>query len=342
MDMKYTFETINWNQIDVNEYNSLPNKTVLTTKDWIEFIIEDSNAIPFIIRITQEHQFVGYFSSLIVTKFGIKILGSPFPGWSTPFMGFDLMEGFVREDILVELIPYLIKETGCLFIQISDRLFDFDRLESIKKGLGIEISKSETLELGIEGDDALQYKKMKTDCRNFIKQFERRGASIEEAEPNDEFAEEYYHQLQDVFAKQNLVPTYTVDKVKRLLTHLGRSKMVYCLRVRNPEGLSIASSIYPAFNKKMFFWGGASLRSNQHFRPNEYMLYKAMSYWRDKGCIEFDMVGNRGYKKKFGSWVVNYPSIIYAKYQWLIKAKSLAAMLYYFSGKILWKLHINR
>lgn len=340
--MKYEFTKIDWNHLDVTEFHSLPDKTVLTTKEWIDFIVEDSKANPYIIRITQNKHFVGYFSALIVSKFGIKILGSPFPGWSTPFMGFDLKEGYVREDILEELLPYIIEETGCLYIQISDRLFDFDRLEAIKKKLSIVISKSETLELGIEGDDALQYKKMKTDCRNFIKQFERRGAIIEEVQPDDSFAEEYYQQLVDVFAKQNLVPTYTVEKVKCLLKHLAVSNMVYCLRVKNPEGEKIASSIYPGYNKKIFFWGGASLRSNQHFRPNEYMLYRAMSYWRNRGCVEFDMVGNRGYKKKFGSWEVYYPSITYAKYRWLIDAKSLAAKLYYFSGKVLWKLHINR
>lgn len=340
--MKYEFTQIEWTQLNVAEFHSLPDKTVLTTKEWIEFIIEDSEAVPFIIRITQGLKFVGYFSSLIVKKFGVKILGSPFPGWSTPFMGFDLNEGYVREEILLELIPFIIKETGCVFVQISDRKFDFDKLKAIQKDLDIVVSKSETLELGIEGDDVLQYKKMKTDCRNFIKQFERRGALIEEAEPDDSFAEEYYKQLEDVFAKQNLVPTYTVEKVKRLLKHLADSGMVYCLRVKNPDGEKIASSIYPGFNKKMFFWGGASLRSNQHYRPNEYMLYKAMSYWRNRGCVEFDMVGNRGYKKKFGSWEVHYPSITYAKYRWLIKAKTYAAKLYYFSGNVLWTLHIKR
>lgn len=338
----YTFQKIDFNHLNRDEFDNMPNKSVLTTYDWISFIQEDSKANPYIIRISEESRLVGYFSGLITRKFGINILGSPFPGWSTPYMGLDLVNTAEKINVLSELLPFLKENSGCVYIQIIDRDFDYDELIKIAPLLNFAVEFSETLELLIDENNELQYKRMKTDCRNFIKQFERRGASIEEAVPNDEFAEEYYNQLIDVFAKQNLVPTYTVDKVKCLLRHLSKSNSVCCLRVRDPEGKSIATSIFPGFNKKMFFWGGASLRAYQHYRPNEYMIYRAMSYWRARGCTQFDMVGNRAYKKKFGSWEVHYPMIIYAKYSWLIPLKNLAAKLYYLSGNLLWKLHLKR
>lgn len=338
----YNFEEVKLAKLNTAEFNQFPNKSVVTTKEWIEFVQEDSNAIPYILRITENGKLIGYFSSLIVKKIGVKIVGSPFPGWSTVYMGLDVYDSEIKCCILKELIPFVMKDTNCLYLQICDRDFNQECLEPIAKEYGGTIELSETLELGIEGDDEIQYKKMKADCRNFIKQFERRGASIEVAEPNDEFAEEFYDQLVDVFAKQNLVPTYTADKVKCLLKHLSKNDLVYCLRVRDPEGKSIATSIFPGFNKKMFFWGGASLRSYQKYRPNEYMIYTAMHYWRDRGCFFFDMVGNRAYKKKFGSWEVTYPSIIISKYKILITLKNLAAKVYYFSGRLFWKLKINR
>lgn len=144
----------------------------------------------------------------------------------------------------------------------------------------------------------------------------------------------------DVFAKQNLVPTYTVDKVKYLLKHLSKVNNVYCLRVLDLEGKSIATSIFPGFNRKMF-WGGASLREYQHYMPNEYMIYTAIRYWKERGCTEFDMVGNRSYKKKFGSLVTNYPCIMVPKYRILLRLKDLAAYLYYFSGKLFWLFHVK-
>ena len=86
----YIFEKINLEDLNVEEFNQFPNKSVLTTKEWIEFIEEDSNATPYILKITNSDLLVGYFSALIVKKFGLKIVGSPFPGWSTVYMGLDV------------------------------------------------------------------------------------------------------------------------------------------------------------------------------------------------------------------------------------------------------------
>ena len=337
----YFFEKVNFSTLG-EEFNAFPQKSVLTTREWIEFISEDSKAVPYILRISKDGKNIGYFSALRCKKFGIPIIASPFPGWSTQYMGFDLFDASLGNEILPELVKYIFKTEACYYLQINDRMLDASVVKELAKQNGWQFSQGETLELGIDGDDAFLYKNMKTDCRNFVRQFERRGATIEQAEPNDEFAVDYFEQLKDVFAKQGLVPTYTVDKVKRLLRHLGPSGNILCLRVRDPEGKSIATSIFPAYNKRMFFWGGASYREYQHYRPNEYMIYTAMRYWRDRGCTEFDMVGNRAYKKKFGSWESSYPCIIVTKYRVLLILKNIAAKLYYFLGKVLWKLKVSR
>lgn len=339
---EFKFETIEYSCVNETEFYSLPNKIVNTTKPWIDFIIEDSHAEPIIVRITSNDKFVGYFSCLKIKKVGINIIGSPFSGWSTTYMGFDLIDNSFKVKILPALVEYLQKTQKCAYLQIIERDITMDEANSLYKQYGYQVKPVETLDIGISFTDEELYKHMKTDCRNFIKQFERRGATLEIAESNDTFAEEYYEQLLDVFAKQNLVPTYTVDKVKCLLKHLGKSNNVLCLRVKDREGKSIATSIFPGFNKKCFFWGGASLRSYQQYRPNEYMIYTAMKYWRDRGCTDFDMVGNRAYKKKFGSWEVTYPCIVVSKYKILYTFKEWAAKLYYFSGNVLWNLHIKR
>jgi len=327
---KYEFTKIGLSNLDLNEFNDLPDKSVLTTKEWIEYISEDSNASPVILRITECKKFLGYFVSLLTVKFGVKIIASPFPGWSTVHMGLDLLENRSKLEIISELIPFLYKSEKCVFVQITDRDITVD----MAKQAGYHVSTVDTLELPINFDDNGLFKNMKVDCRNYIRQFERRGASLEVAEPNDEFAEEYYNQLKDVFAKQNLVPTYSLKKVKCLLRNMGESGNILCLRVRNPEGQSIASSIFPGYNKKFFFWGGASYRLSQSYRPNEYMIYSAIQYWRDRGCEIFDMVGIRDYKRKFGSQEKYYASIISAKYDVLIPLQKTAAKLYYLGIKL--------
>ena len=334
----YTFEKISFEKLDRVEYNSFPQKSVLTTPEWIEFVMDISGAVPYILKVRKGDSFLGFFTALRFRRFGVPIIGSPFPGWSTPYMGFDFYDLSEKASVIPELVDYVYKNEKCLFFQVTDRDITFEQANELKQKYGYFIDTADTLELRVDADDKQLYKNMKTDCRNFINQFERRGASIEMANPDDAFAEEYYTQLLDVFAKQNLVPTHGVDLVKKMLRHLSEVGNILCLRVRDPNGLSIATSIFPGFNKKFFFMMGASLRPYQNYRPNEYMIYTAMKYWRDRGCEVFDMVGIRPYKKKFGSWEVHYPIIVVPKFKVLYLLKNIASSLYYWMGSVKWKL----
>lgn len=324
----YIFNRIEITNIDINKFNKIKNKSIFTTIEWINFIHEDSEAKPIILEIFQKDVFVGYFSALTVNKFGIKIVASPFAGWSTCFMGFDVNLNN-KTDILSDLIKYLFKKFKCHYIEIIDRDISVDQAKSA----GFNCSPVCTLELDINRSDQELFKAFKTDCRNFIRQFERRGAILEEAIPNDEFAEEYYEQLKDVFAKQFMVPTYSLQKVKKLLKHLSKTDRLLCLRIKNPAGKSIATSIFLGYKEKFFFWGGASLRSYQNYRPNEYMIWYAIKYWRNRGCKVFDMVGVRDYKRKFGSNEVQYAKIMISKYKILFFLKDLAKDGYFFMLK---------
>lgn len=321
----YEFEQIDIYSINLNEFNCFKNKAIFTTVEWIKFIEEDSKAKPIILRIKKKGTYIGYFTSLMVKKFGVTIIASPFSGWSTCFMGFDCIFMKHKTEVLYELSEYLFKKFKCIYIEIIDRDITIEQAKST----GLDYVPISTLELNINKTDDEIFKVFKTDCRNFIRQFERRGAILEEAIPNDKFAEEYYEQLKDVFAKQGWVPTYSLDKVKCLLRHLSGTNMLLCLRVRDPEGLSIATSIFIGYREKCFFWGGASLRAYQSYRPNEYMIWHAVKYWRERGCEVFDMVGVRDYKRKFGSEEKVYTRIIIPKYKIIALLHDLAKKCYF-------------
>ncbi len=326
----YNFTKVDFDSINIDEFLNFPSKSVLTSIGWINFIKEDQNAVPVVIRIESDGRFVGYFTALSVFKYGIKIIGSPFQGWSTVYMGLDLFDKNEKINIYTQLVPYLFKSEKCQFIQINDRDVSIEMAEKA----GFRHSKIRTLELPVNVNDEGLFKKMKVDCRNYIRQFEKRGATIEQAIPDDVFAGEYYEQLKDVFAKQKLVPNYSLRKVKVLIKNLHEHNSVLCLRVRDPEGKSIATSIFPGGSGKFFFWGGASYRHSQHYRPNEYMIYRAIQYWRDRGCEVFDMVGVREYKKKFGPTEVEYASLIFAQNNFLFNLKNLAEKMFYFGIKV--------
>ena len=323
--MQYRFEKINFSEFKETSTKEFPNKIIYTTEDWYKYLQLDSGVIPVVIKIYQNEQAIGYFYAGEIKKFGIKIIASPFSGWSTCWMGFEVKEGVDKFDLIEPLWKYLTKELYYFYAEIIDRDFDFE--EAQKRGFVCE--DFPTLDLYINRTDEELFKVFKTDCRNFIRQFERRGASIEIAKPDDVFAEEYYNQLIDVFAKQDLVPSYSLEKVKNIMHTFSGTDKILCLRVKNPEGASIASSIFFGFNKKAFFWGGASYREHQHYRPNEYMIWTAIKYWREKGCEVLDMVGDRAYKRKFGPVPERYALIYLTKYPILIKMRNLAKKIYW-------------
>ena len=240
-------------------------------------------------------------------------------------MGFDFVHDANRMDILPTLCEFLYREFKCSYIEVTDRTISIEEAEKY----GFVYIPVHTLELEIDRTDEELFNVFKSDCRNFIRQFERRGATIEIAEPNDIFAEEYYCQLEDVFAKQGLVPNYSCKKVKCILKHLKDTDNVLCIRVRDQEGNSIATSIFFGYNNKFYFWGGASYRSGQHYRPNEYMIWTAIKYWRDRGCSTFDMVGVRDYKRKFGPHEEVYAKLIFTKYPILLPLRNMAKKAYF-------------
>jgi len=326
----YEFEIISLDSLSQKEYCDFENKSIFTTIEWLSFVAQDSGATPLIIRIEKNSIFIGYFTALAMKKFGVSIVASPFRGWSTCFMGFDVKDPTCKLEIMPSLLEYLFTRQKCMYFELVDRDISLENA----RGAGFKGEGVSTLELDLSPDETDLFKNFKTDARNFIRQFERRGATIEEARPDSAFASEYYDQLCDVFEKQGLLPTYNLKKVENLLAAMGNTDRLLCLRVRDPEGRSIATSIFLGYRKKFFFWGGASYREFQSYRPNEAMIWYAIRYWKKRGCEIFDMVGVRDYKRKFGPEEKEYAKITVSKYAILIGLRNMAEKVYFYILRI--------
>jgi lipid II:glycine glycyltransferase (peptidoglycan interpeptide bridge formation enzyme) len=130
--------------------------------------------------------------------------------------------------------------------------------------------------------------------------------------------------MRDVFAKQRLVPTYGVDRVRELLQCLTPGENLLLLRARNAEGDCIATGIFPAFGESACFWGGASWRASQKLYPNEPLLWYAMRYWKARGVKVFDFGGGGSYKEKFGPQRVKLTRFMRSRLGLLISARHAA------------------
>jgi hypothetical protein len=164
------------------------------------------------------------------------------------------------------------------------------------------------------------FARMKGACRRCIRKAQHEGVTIEVAE-DLEFVDDYYAQLIDVFEKQGLSPTYGKGRVLGLIQQLGPTQQLLLLRARDAQGRCIASGIFPAFHRHMFFWGGASWRQHQQLRPNELLMWTAMLYWKQRGIRYFDMCGRGDYKRKYGSYPIEVPELILPRFRVLYGAR---------------------
>ena len=317
-----------WEQLD-----RYADRTVFQTREWIQFIADTQRATPVIAELRDQSRVVGYFTGLVVGRLGIRVLGSSFPGWTTPYIGFNLEPGVSRRDALQALVPFAFRDLKVVHLEVSDPNFDVEDGRSLGFAVGAYDSYSTDL---TQPEDSI-FKAMDSAARRCVRKAEKSGVTIEESH-DAAFADEYYAQLEDVFAKQGLVPTYPVERVRQLIRHLEPTGRILLLRARDAEGNCIGTGIYPGYNKVAEFWGNASWRKYQLLRPNEALHWYAIRYWKSRGAELFDWGGGGTYKEKYGVRPLSVPWFRKARYKWLDDARNHAKDLFAFRQRVLGRL----
>lgn len=316
--------------MDFQKLDQWSDRTIYQTLPWLKFVSHTQKATPVMIEITHGERKIGFFTGLIIRKYGLKILGSPLPGWTTSFMGFNLVPGFSRKEIIGSFKDFVFETLGCHHFELMDRYLTLADAGHLKMDYRV----LEGFEIDLRPDEDVLFSNMKDSCRRCIRKAEKSGLTIEEA-GGDAFVEEYYSQLIDVFAKQSLVPTYNRTRVAALIKYIFPTGNLLLLRARDDKGRSIATGIFPAFNRHMYFWGGASLRTHQHFRPNEAIIWYAMNYWKKRGIELFDMGGGGEYKRKYGGNEIGIPWLHVSKYKIFSNLRNSLETLTRFRSKVL-------
>jgi hypothetical protein len=300
--MALRLERIPVGEAEWERMDAFSDRVVFQTREWLDFVGRTQAAEPVVAAVLDGSERVGYFTGLIVRRFGIRILGSPFPGWTTESMGFNLLEGVGRREAAAALVPFAFRTLGCAHLELKDRRLETDDLGAF----GYASEPTRTFELDLSADEDEILGRMSSATRRAIRRGVKVGVTVEEAS-GAAFANEYYEQLVEVFARQSLVPTYGVERVRTLISCLEPTGRLLLLRARAPDGLPIASAIFPAYNGTAYFWGGASMREHQILRPNEAIFWHAIRYWRDRGVTTLDLGGGGEYKRKYGPSELRLP-----------------------------------
>jgi len=272
------------------------SRNVFRTREWLEFVARTQEAEPVVAHVERDGVPVGAFTGLIVRRFGVRILGSPFQGWMTGPMGFTLDPGVDRDEATRALMRFAFRRLGCLHVELLDRNAGFEGLGGRHEGQ----AGFATFELDLRQDEEALFAGMTSACRRAIRKSARVGLRVEEAH-GVEFADEYYAQLLEVFERQGFRPPYGVERVRELIRCVEPSGSLLMLRAVTSDGERIATALFPAREEFGYFWGGASLASHRILRPNEAIFWHAIRHFRERGVERLDLGGGSDYKRKFGA-----------------------------------------
>jgi CelD/BcsL family acetyltransferase involved in cellulose biosynthesis len=272
-----------------------PEAEVFHGAAWLDYLAATQGAEPVIAVVRDAGRPVGYFVGGIVRRYGVRILGSPLRGWATMHMGFLLEEGIDRRAAADALTRFAFDDLGCLHVELGDRWMTREQMAD--SGYAVESGQTFVVDLASPEEEILS--RMRSTTRNYVRQAGRKGLRAEPV-TDISFADEYYAQLTEVFARQGLTPTYTVTRVRELIRTVRPGDGLLLMRVRAPDGDSLATAITVGRNDTAVLWGAAFNRAHADCHPNELLHWEAMRYWRSKGILRYDMGGGGDYKAKYG------------------------------------------
>jgi hypothetical protein len=296
-----------------------PDAEVFHSSAWLSFLAASQGAEPVIAVVHDHGRPIGHFVGAIVRRFGIRILGSPLRGWATQSMGFLLEEGADRRAAAAALLPFAFGQLGCLHVELADRHLSAEEM----KGAEYLMTTGRTFVVDLRRPEEEIFRSMHSKTRQYVRLAMRNGLRAEVA-TDVGFADEYHAQLREVFARQGLVPTYGVERVRQLIQCLQPTGQLLLLRIRAPTGDTLATGVAIGRNKIAVNWGAALPRANVKRHPMQLFWWEAMRYWRGRGALSYDMGGGGQYKDKYGS--VDTPSLSFHRSRFGIMRVGRAAV----------------
>ncbi len=291
-----TFERIAFEEMNWELAAQIGGMNIFQSRPWLDFLTKRQPLKPVVARIRENGELLGFFTGLIAEKFGLRILGSPFRGWTTYFMGFNLKPGTLPRPVLEAFPHFAFHELGCQYLELIDPLLE----ETDACGLRYHIEPLPWYALDLRPPESTLFANMKHACRTNIRKACKNELAIRQVF-NPEFAEEYYAQYIEVMQRHALQPAFRLETVQLMLKRLLPTGNLLLLRADLPAGECLATGLFLVFQRAAVFWGAASRSNYQHLRPNEYLAWQGVKLLKARGVETLHFGGYAGqYKEKFG------------------------------------------
>jgi lipid II:glycine glycyltransferase (peptidoglycan interpeptide bridge formation enzyme) len=319
-----------------NKWNSLIQdyklKTVYHMWEWLEFIQESQNLKKYIYEIILDNKVVGYLPGFLIKKGPLRIFGSPFPGWTTPYMG-PLLDNNVSQAFFYKEFKNLMKQEKYHYAEITN--INLDGEAAKKEDLVVTERITYLAELAPSSEEILA--RFRKSTKFAVRKIIRENTLDIEITNDESFLDYYYSQMEVIFAKSNKQPTYSKERIRLLIEKMAPTGKLLLTWAKYEEK-PIACMIDLIDGQWMYSFGASSDQNYLNIRPNGAIRFFVMNHALEQGVKYYDFMGADDYKSQFGSEKFITYRIIYSQWESLFKLRNFARKLLNYKNIISFKL----
>ena len=316
-------EIAGWDQI----VQTFPGWRVFHLRSWIESIEAFARAQPLYLIFEKSGERVGCIAGFLIRVGPIRLFCSPREGWQIEGMGpvFDPNRLGTKE-LMASLVSFLERRHGVHHIEMAAPTLDADAMEAH----GFRGQKIFTYRLPLfPGDEAKTLSTVHTRTRRYMRSLGK-GELIVSLDDDGPTVDEYYKQIQGVFARRGKIVPFSKNRVEQLVRHMRPSGHLLTVAVRKPDdGQCIGTGIFLIAGPEVYLWGWAHREEFGRLHPIELITWIGMQKGMEAGCTTLDMSGGGQAKAKYGP-VPDESNVrwLRSRYQWIADLRTLALRCY--------------
>jgi hypothetical protein len=271
------------------------NRYLFHQKAWLEYLEGSQNAEIRFWAIREASRTVGYFPGGIIRKGPYRILGSPLKGWCTNFMGPIFSQGF-DHNAFFRAIDELAKREKLAMVEIeqpalAEQAFLAHGFEPVScPNIVVQLKPFQPDRMWEQLDSKVRTKLRKA------KQFGLKA----ELTTDPRIADVYNEQFSRRLIEKKLAPPYDQRNARLLCEYLMPRDLILAICVRDPQGETVATALYPHDEETLYGWGRSSRSDAWHRAANEYVQWTAMEMAASRGLKYYNMASYGRFFSKFG------------------------------------------
>lgn len=302
------------------ELDRRADRTPYQTREWSDVLAAVHHTEPVVLRVHLGDEPVGWFTGATGRIRGVRVLGAPLRGWTTGPMGFNLDQPLPSERAVAALRTFAFRSLGCHHLEVMSR-------EGLAPDLdGFRADALPGYRLDLDPDEDELFAGMSSMARRNIRRAERRGIEVHEVDPIGDpgFAGELHNHLEATFALRGASPRFGQELIEAVTRLVHPSGHLLALRAVTADGTTASTGLFPGLaGGGAGMWMTAGDPAQRDDRPNEALMWAAVTGWRRRGARWFEFGGGGDYKAKFGGRPEEVPWLRTSRWPGTERARAL-------------------